>query len=418
MPKEVIGGENVMLDSSHIHCKSNYILVSMISRYLVKNGFNLVDKPEKADYFIINTCGYVESERTFSKDLIRKYLKCKKDSEVISVGCLNKIEENLSDEIPGLTIIEEIEDLDKWFFKKVRFSEMDRTNLDESERIYLSHIYLKNDLKNVFYRIIYPILGFFVSWIESVFKKKLNVGFIANDLTFDDKMLVEIGTGCIGKCSYCVIKKAKGRVISRPVKDIIEDIEKVFDSTKSLCLVADDCGSYGLESGDNLFRLVDEINNKFPNIPISIPYVNPYWIQKQPLEYLDLVLKANIKSINVSLQSGSNRIIKAMNRQYNVEKVLEIVDKIREKSPRTTVFTHIIIGFPSEDENDFKKSISAIDHFDVTYYFPFSMPNDDPNASICNCNNVSKRTMFIRMCKMRMKVYEHTVRSIISTILS
>lgn len=178
------------------------------------------------------------------------------------------------------------------------------------------------------------------------------------------KILVQISQGCLGNCSYCVIKKAKGNLQSRSIDAIIMDIERMYDPSKTLYLVADDCSCYGLDSGTNLFQLLKIIREKFPVLPIQMNYISPNFLTKFYNEYRKLFQEFSIPFITIPIQSGSNKIIKNMNRHYDTRQIVEIIKELKQISPRTYFEGHFIIGYPGETFVDYLKSLFTTQYFD------------------------------------------------------
>ena len=212
---------------------------------------------------------------------------------------------------------------------------------------------------------------------------------IFNYLFYKNKVYVEIGRGCYDNCAYCAVKIARGDPCSRSVKEILNDIEKVYPKYSSnqgnnsddgdniggkvqLYLIGDDCGSYGIDIGSSFISLLRAIHNKYPKINLGISTINPLWLIKQEKEYLDVFKDMRIYNFSLPIQSGSDRIIKKMNRKYDVKRVISIIRKIKEKSPLTYIYTNLIVGFPGETFKDYLKTLTVMKHFDAPVVIPYS----------------------------------------------
>jgi tRNA A37 methylthiotransferase MiaB len=206
------------------------------------------------------------------------------------------------------------------------------------------------------------------------FSKKLRFKYnqILKDVTHENRMFVEISKGCTGKCNYCVIKKAKGDLKSRKINHIIEDIKSIYDPTKTLFLAADDCGCYGSDIGLSLIELINEINKEFPNITIDLNYLNPRIMQDNPEGYVKLFENASFRYVIIPLQNGSNKIIKKMNREYDVKKILKLTDRIKKVAPSSILYAHFILSFPGERTTDFIKTLFAALHYDIPLPFIYT----------------------------------------------
>jgi tRNA A37 methylthiotransferase MiaB len=197
---------------------------------------------------------------------------------------------------------------------------------------------------------------------------------------------VEIGSGCVGNCRYCIIKKAKGKPVSRKPEDILNDIAKIYSPGKQLDLVADDCGCYGIDLGTSLPELLLTINDKHPDISMDITYLSPWWLTKQKEEYIRIFKELNINSINISMQSGSDKVLAGMNRNYTVQEILGIIEKLKSISPQTGFWTHIMVGFPGEVWSDFWKTLVMATHFYAVHAFAYSPRRGTESAALKNNN--------------------------------
>jgi threonylcarbamoyladenosine tRNA methylthiotransferase MtaB len=277
--------------------------------------------------------------------------------------------------------------LDKWFRNIQGFNECTTQCLNEVTLQKYTH---KDDKPNLKKRII-----LFIGYTIEKYSKQLGIpeeniagiSKILDELEQRRRKYVQIGSGCVNNCHYCAIKLAKGEPVSRPVDHILNDIRNSYRDGNVLSLVADDCGSYGVDTGESLFSLIHRISREFPGIPIDCSYLNPVWIEQNPLEYLELFKTANINTINLSLQSGSNRIIHRMNRRYNVENVLKTAEQIKKVSPGTFLWTHFITGYPSETWGDFTQSVRASKYFDFFAAYAYCPRRGTAAAGFPNNNS-------------------------------
>ncbi len=357
---------NVLLDCAQIRCRPNKLEVSSIYKYLIKNGHKVVKASSEADFIIVNTCGFDEIHERTSIALFKHYQKNKrKGAKVISLGCLNKINRVLlKREIPGIQLIDSLEELDSLFYVKERFQSNRKAYLtaDAIEELALAH----------HLRVYYNLLELFYLKVLKKVLKNSQIKRLFEAYMDEDKFFVEIGRGCTFHCSYCIIKKARDRLKSRSIGEIIDDVAAAYEEDKTLVLVADDCGSYGLDIGTNLPELLHEINNNFPNINIELIYLNPYWLKRYKATYLEVFEKINLALVNVPMQSGSTRIVRKMNRPYNVDEITGILQEIREISPDTAFWSHILVGFPGENLQDFMKTLLLLRYVGYLHCFRYS----------------------------------------------
>lgn len=366
----------VYIDSPTWMCEGNLIESSRICRYMLQNGHEVIDNPSEADYIVINSCGFIKAREDDSVYLFKYYNSQKKEKAlIIMFGCLIKINEDLINSLDVIPIdFGEGYKFDKIFYDKVKFADI-APYCDDFTR---QKLFME---KRAFEES--KVVSFIFTRFMLPFSKKVRLNFrrLIDRVTFKTKNLVEIGRGCVFNCSYCVIKKAKGNVSSRPIKDIISDIENLHDTKRNLFLVADDCGSYGLDIKTNLFELLYEIKKKFPDLSIELDAINPFWLEKYTNEYIKLFSDVNIKFAVIPVQSGSNKIIKDMNRKYDINNVIKIIKKIKKASPKTIVYTHFIIGYPRENIIDFIRTLFCVVHFDLPIILIYSGHKDNTSLS-------------------------------------
>ncbi|MFH1331845.1 MAG: tRNA (N(6)-L-threonylcarbamoyladenosine(37)-C(2))-methylthiotransferase, partial [archaeon] len=175
--------------------------------------------------------------------------------------------------------------------------------------------------------------------------------------------IIPIAQGCKGKpCTYCSVKLARGELKSYGKKEITREVEKaVKEGCKIIKLTAQDTGCWGKDTGETLPQLLKEILIVKGEYKIRLGMMNPNYAR----EYLDELIQIYkhpkmMKFIHIPVQSGSNRIIKEMKREYKVEYFKKIVKRFRKEIKNVHIATDIIVGYPSESEDDFKKTVKLI----------------------------------------------------------
>ena len=205
---------------------------------------------------------------------------------------------------------------------------------------------------------------------------------------FPFKSGVNIMYGCNNFCTYCIVPYVRGREKSREPRDIIREIERLADDgVKEIMLLGQNVNSYGktLDNPVSFAQLLKEIE-KIDGIE-RIRYMTPH-PKDFSEELLDVMSQSSkiCNHIHFPLQSGSTRLLKAMNRQYTKEQYLNWVDKIREKLPDVSLTTDIIVGFPGETEEDFEDTLDVVRkaQFDSAYTFIYSKRTGTPASSMEN----------------------------------
>ena len=176
--------------------------------------------------------------------------------------------------------------------------------------------------------------------------------------------ILPIATGCLGNCSYCITKKARGPLQSRPVQEIKQRLEMlVARGCAEIQVCAQDTASYGQDIDESLESLIKELETVHGNFMIRIGMMNPASLERN----LQTILRAYesdkvFKFLHLPLQSGSNSILEAMNRGHTSQDYDRTVTEFRRKFPDLALSTDIIVGFPGETDNDFQASVILLHH--------------------------------------------------------
>ena len=373
----------VYLETGEVHCKLNVILSAQVIRYLETNRCAIVDQMEDADFILINSCGFDQEHEDACMGLFASALSRRKNgAEVICIGCLGPIAgERIRSAFPEVRIADDLSALDALISADTPFGSDKRACYDK-ERI--GHIPRR------FRHAVNPVGRLAVPFARAAVRKFGRLPYprtgtlrrILEEVDAENKLYVLIGTGCAQRCSYCVIKKAKGAPKSRPVRDILADIRAAVRPGQVVSLVADDCASYGSDIGETLFSLVRAIHAEFPSLPLDLTYLHPAWLERHPEEYLALFRLHPIRTANIPLQTGSDHVLGLMNRRYRTANVVRLIRRIKEISPYTLVTAHFILGHPGERWSDFLRTLAATRHFHYYNNFLYSPRQGTASAEL------------------------------------
>jgi len=175
--------------------------------------------------------------------------------------------------------------------------------------------------------------------------------------------IVQISEGCLGKCSYCATKLAKGNLFSFEKEKIIKQIENdLSQGAKEIWLTSQDCGAYGKEKGKyELVSLLKEISKIKGKFKVRLGMSNPQHVKYFIDDLIEIFKNEKFfKFLHLPIQSGSDKILKEMNRPYKVLEVEKIIEKFRSVFPDSVISTDIIAGYPYETEKDFNETFDLI----------------------------------------------------------
>ena len=167
--------------------------------------------------------------------------------------------------------------------------------------------------------------------------------------------IIPISRGCLGYCSFCKTKSARGNLISYPIKEIKQQLEiALTQGVKEVWLTSQDCGCYGFDLNTDLAELLDELVKVPEDFKIRVGMMNPDHLLKIKDKLIKSYQNPKIfKFLHLPVQSGNDDILKAMNRKYTAEDFMQLVHELRMKVEDITIATDIIVGFPGETERQY-----------------------------------------------------------------
>lgn len=314
------------------HCEPGGGLINSIAMFLQVNGYKVVfGHTDTCDIVLINSCAVRNWEIAATKLVIDKALHEKTVKKVIVYGCFHAFT-NEKDWDARVLIVKpkELNKFNELFPHRTMIEKVSAGLMDK--RLFVSSETLIN----------------------------------AED------WFVVICQGCLQNCSYCNTRIAKGKVLSRPYSEIIANIKRgIAHGKRTVALVADDCGSYGIDIKSDLSCLISDILRECPEVSLKISALFPgRLIALYPMLRTGIA-SGKITYVSVPVQSGSGRILKLMNRDYDPPRVKEILKDMRKLAPRMFLYTHIIVNFPTETLEDLQASLRAailFDDFEIVNY--------------------------------------------------
>lgn len=171
-----------------------------------------------------------------------------------------------------------------------------------------------------------------------------------------------ISNGCLGACSYCAVKFARGTLKSKSILEIKKEVEKAIENnTKEMLLTSQDTGCYGFDINTNIVELLKEIIKIPGDFKIRLGMANPKYLLKYKEEISKILnSKKMYKFLHIPIQSGNDEILKKMNRPYTVKECEELITYFKKEHKELTLSTDIIVGFPTEKEEQFKDTLNII----------------------------------------------------------
>lgn len=174
--------------------------------------------------------------------------------------------------------------------------------------------------------------------------------------------IIKIAEGCQGHCTYCIVRRARGGLRSRPPGEIVAAVRRaVAAGAAEICLTAQDTGAYGADIGTDLPALIGRINEAGGDFKVRVGMMNPFSIAGiVPRLAAALRLPRVYRFAHIPVQSGSDRILRLMNRPYTEEEYSGLIARLREDVPGITFSTDYIAGFPTESDEDFALTLDDL----------------------------------------------------------
>lgn len=312
-------------------CASNKADSTIMAELLRRAGYERTSL-EDASFLIINTCAVKEQteNRIIGRlKTLQKVLINNKDKHLIIAGCLPHITRSYIAKVKRLVPnFAAIIDLD---------------NIDDIVVIFEK---IKQGSKNLV-----------LKTSDSIDKAKFLITPSKDKITG----IVPISEGCLGSCTYCCVKNARGRLYCYDPENILNNVRHLVKrGVKQVYLTSQDCSTYEFND-TNLASLVNSITGLSGTFFLRIGMINPAFIKNHLDQILEIFPSNNLyQFLHVPIQSGSNRILKVMQRPYRISDIIDPFDQIRERFPDMTISTDVICGFPGETEHDFLQTINFL----------------------------------------------------------
>jgi MiaB-like tRNA modifying enzyme len=306
-------------------CSSNTFDFQVILGILAEQGFRRVSDVDDAKLVILNTCGVKKATEDRMLSRIRRLSETGKP--LIVSGCLPKIAlDKIVKAAPNFAAV-----LDPYSVERIAEA-ADAAVKGSRGLVYFS---------------------------DKVPDGKLLKGRVRSNPFVD---VIQVSEGCLGSCSYCCTRFARGRLHSYPLNLILREVARsVRQGVLEVRLSSQDLGAYGLDIGAGLPELLRGIAGIPGEFKVRLGMLNPQHALRisEELAYM-LGHPRFFKFIHIPVQSGSDKILNDMRRPYTRADFIELVRRLRRKVPEITVATDIIVGFPTETEEDFRDTISLI----------------------------------------------------------
>lgn len=359
-------------------CSKNLIDTEMAIGLFRKNNYTIVNDPSVAEIIVINTCGFIEPAKEEAINTILEMSEFKKDKckYLIVMGCLaERYKDELKKELPEVDLF-------------VKFSEYDS-----------------------FWNQIESVIG------KSEVKVNEDLDFLDRVVTTGENYAyLRIGEGCNNNCTYCAIPRIRGKYVSRKLEDVIKEAKMLAKSgIKEIIVIAQDTTKYGIDlyGEPKLAELLKKLCTIDGIEWIRFLYAYPESISDELLD----VVKNNEKICNyfdIPIQHYSDSILKKMARKVKSSDIKKLVLKIRKEIPDSIIRTTVMVGFPTETEDDFQKLYDFVKEakFDRLGAFSYSKEEGTPAEKIKgHIHPMTKKSRYNKIMKLQQEISAENSKS-------
>ena len=340
-------------------CKLNYSETSSIGSQFLDKNFEVVDFQQTADVYVLNTCSVTESAERECRQIIRRALRQNPEAFIIVTGCYAQLRPEEIARIDGVDAI-----------------------LGSNEKFKLFSL-LENFNKRE------------LTCISVTPTENLTEFGVAHSTDADNRTraFLKIQDGCDYTCSFCTIPLARGASRSLEVENVIEEFKKLLDTGyREIILTGVNVGDYGKNIDTNLFNLLSELIMIDGEFRIRISSIEPNLLTDEIIE-LTVNSEKLCNHFHLPLQSGSPRILKAMQRRYSSQDYKNLIFKVKKLLPDSAIGVDVIVGFPGETEEDFIQTHNFLRELPISYLhvFTYSERPDTKAISILGSIDVQER---------------------------
>ncbi len=320
-------------------CKLNFSETSTLGRMLEKEGFIKKEFEEVADVYVINTCSVTENADKECRQLVRRIQKQNEDAVVVITGCYAQLKPTEIAAIPGVDLVLGAAEKFNLVDHLKQFTKGDSTKICSCD---ISEV---NDF---------------------------NTSFSVTDRT---RTFLKVQDGCDYTCSFCTIPMARGKSRSNTIENIVNQVNEIAEKgVKEIVLTGVNLGDFGTIDGErttNFYSLCQALDQTNGIDRFRISSIEPNLLTE---EIIELVAKSKkfMPHFHIPLQSGSNKILGLMRRRYKRELYQERIALVKSLMPDCGIGVDVIVGFPSESDQDFQETFDFLHALEVSYLHVFT----------------------------------------------
>ena len=327
----------------NLGCKVNAYETEAMQQQLEHAGYEIVPFTEKADVYVINTCSVTNMADRKSRQMLHRAKKKNPEAVIVAAGCYVQTKEEEAEADDSIDIL--------------------IGNNQKGQLVSLLELYFE-DQKQSHIAAVADI-----NHEEQVFEE-----LVMSKPSEHTRAFIKVQDGCNQFCSYCIIPYARGRVRSRALDQVIQEVRKLSSNGyREVVLTGIHLSSYGVDCGDNLLHLIQEIHKIDGIERIRLGSLEPKIVTEDFVRELAGLSKV-CPHFHLSLQSGCDDTLKRMNRHYTTEEYARCCELLRSAFDNPAITTDVIVGFPGETEEEFAVTEEYLQriHFYEMHIFKYS----------------------------------------------
>lgn len=312
-------------------CRLNHYETDSIATQFGEGDYEIVPFEQQADIYLINSCTVTHESDKKVKTYIKRAHRCNENAMTVVMGCMANSQ------------------------KEALQQRKDVSMVIENEKKSYVHALIDAQVKGEIFD------------LDKLEENRFNYGIAAP--IFHTRSLIKIQDGCDNFCSFCIIPQVRGRAVSRPVAEILQNVsELVAAGYKEVVITGVNIGRYQSD-GLNFEGLLIQILNLSGDFRVRISSLEPDGFSN---DFYKLFSHPKLTPhLHLCLQSGSDKVLKSMRRMYDVEKFRTVVETMRQNVPYFNFTTDIIVGFPGETEEDFQQTLELMEKLDFGHVHTF-----------------------------------------------
>ena len=338
-------------------CKVNQYDTQSMRETLVRNGYRIVDDNQHADLYLINTCTVTNVADQKARQIIRRAIRHNPNADVLVTGCYAESDHKAIEDIPGVTYV---------------FGNREKADFQS----YLDRLYTETPIQ------IKPVQ-------HDAIREHARFSSGVSNAGKRTRAFIKVQDGCSAFCTYCIIPYVRGRMTSRSLPEIVEEVNRIAESgIKEIVITGVHLGAYGQDTGrdKNIADILENIHEVNGIERIRFSSIEPMYFPDILSKRMAALPKC-MPHFHIPIQSGSDAVLRRMRRRYTTSQFTHLIDTLRQRfTDDVGVTTDIMVGFPGETNSDFDDSLRYVKEigFSQLHVFRYSPRKGTPAATYPN----------------------------------